>query len=398
MNAGCSSRTKIAFAGQSVVHVAHNVFGGNACTKRRGAEEQEHQDAEHADEERAVEPRLDPAMRERQQQVEDARERSATSRCGRSCTARCTTTRPARSATTTKPMPSMAIPNGRLTGDAQRVEPDRDRHADDQQLQQPASERRVARRASPRPSPRVADAHQPAGERQATFNRRGTDRDRAAWTCGASVMAMRTCPACGARSLRRRLYAAAGRTQRATGVLDVGHAHSAAPDQADPEREPGGIPPSDLDQARRTSMAAERTWLAWWRSALAASAGALAVGRLAPDVLAVAPWPYILLGCGYAALAIGLLLVGAQRQRAARARAADRRAPPLSFRTVGVFTAGGVVLAVHDGRPGDRPDASRRPRAAQRGNWSRRCGAMPGVVDRTGPCHPDRMMRPCHCA
>ena len=62
-------------------------------------------------------------------------------------------------------------------------------------------------------------------------------------------------------------------------------------------------------------MAAERTWLAWWRSALAASAGALAVGRLAPDLLHVAPWPYILLGCGYASLAIGLLIVGRARQR-----------------------------------------------------------------------------------
>jgi uncharacterized membrane protein YidH (DUF202 family) len=73
--------------------------------------------------------------------------------------------------------------------------------------------------------------------------------------------------------------------------------------------------PSDLDQARRTSMAAERTWLAWWRAALAASAGSLAVGRLAPELLHVAPWPYVLLGCGYASLAIGLLIVGAQRQR-----------------------------------------------------------------------------------
>jgi uncharacterized membrane protein YidH (DUF202 family) len=27
-------------------------------------------------------------------------------------------------------------------------------------------------------------------------------------------------------------------------------------------------PSSDLDQERRTSMAAERTWLAWWRTAL----------------------------------------------------------------------------------------------------------------------------------
>ena len=62
-------------------------------------------------------------------------------------------------------------------------------------------------------------------------------------------------------------------------------------------------------------MAAERTWLAWWRTSLGASAGALAVGRFAPELLDVAAWPYILLGCGYASLAVGLLIVGAQRQR-----------------------------------------------------------------------------------
>ena len=93
-------------------------------------------------------------------------------------------------------------------------------------------------------------------------------------------------------------------------------------------------------------MAAERTWLAWWRSALAASAGALAVGRLAPELLAVAPWPYILLGCAYAALAIGLLVVGAQRQRGLEYALRNGEHHPLSFRTVGVFTAGGIVLAM----------------------------------------------------
>src|SRR3954469_590971 len=86
--------------------------------------------------------------------------------------------------------------------------------------------------------------------------------------------------------------------------------HTDAGDEATPRP----IAPSDLDQARRTSMAAERTWLAWWRTALGAPAGALAVGRLAPQVLHVAAWPYILLGCGYATLAVGLLVVGAQRQ------------------------------------------------------------------------------------
>src|SRR5918998_1665508 len=88
-----------------------------------------------------------------------------------------------------------------------------------------------------------------------------------------------------------------------------------APEHVGPADEPHAVPAADLDQARRTSMAAERTWLAWWRSALAASAGALAVGRFAPELLAVAAWPYVLLGCGYAVLAIGLLIVGARRQR-----------------------------------------------------------------------------------
>jgi uncharacterized membrane protein YidH (DUF202 family) len=105
-------------------------------------------------------------------------------------------------------------------------------------------------------------------------------------------------------------------------------------------------PPEDLDQARRTSMAAERTWLAWWRSALAATAGALGVGRLAPAVLDVAPWPYVLLGCAYASLAIGLLVVGAQRQRDLERALRTGRHVPLRFRVVGLFTAGDVALAL----------------------------------------------------
>jgi uncharacterized membrane protein YidH (DUF202 family) len=104
--------------------------------------------------------------------------------------------------------------------------------------------------------------------------------------------------------------------------------------------------PADLEQARRTSMAAERTWLAWWRTALAASAGALGVGRLAPEVLHVAPWPYIVLGCAYAGLSIGLLAVGAQRQRALERAQRTGEHSQLTFRAVAVFTLGGIALAV----------------------------------------------------
>jgi putative membrane protein len=115
----------------------------------------------------------------------------------------------------------------------------------------------------------------------------------------------------------------------------------------DPDRpgEPSAAAPA-ADVAQRTSMAAERTWLAWWRTALAATVGSLAVGRLAPEVLHVASWPYVVLGIGYAGLAVGLLVTGAQRQRDlqhAVERGTDAR---LSFRLVTLFTVGGVALAL----------------------------------------------------
>lgn len=118
-------------------------------------------------------------------------------------------------------------------------------------------------------------------------------------------------------------------------------------DQSMTERDsPPDAPPLAADVVQRTSMAAERTWLAWWRTALAATAGSLAVGRLAPEVLDVAPWPYVVLGTGYAALAVGLLVTGALRQRDLKQALDSGSHAPLSFRLVTLFTVGGVLLAL----------------------------------------------------
>jgi inner membrane protein YidH len=93
-------------------------------------------------------------------------------------------------------------------------------------------------------------------------------------------------------------------------------------------------------------MAAERTWLAWWRTALAATAGALGVGRLAPSLLQVAAWPYVVLGCSYAAIAISLLVIGASRQRKLHRTLATGEPAPVSFALVAAFTLAGALLAV----------------------------------------------------
>ena len=117
-------------------------------------------------------------------------------------------------------------------------------------------------------------------------------------------------------------------------------------EQAPPTTEQVTTVPPELQQVRRTSLAAERTWLAWWRTALAASAGALGVGRLAPELLKVAPWPYIVLGTCYGLLAIALLLAGAARQREVERVHQEGGHAPLRFLVVALFTGGGILLAV----------------------------------------------------
>jgi putative membrane protein len=86
---------------------------------------------------------------------------------------------------------------------------------------------------------------------------------------------------------------------------------------------PEGSNPDTTDASRRTSLAAERTWLAWWRTGLGATAVAVAVGRILPGLAGGARWPLRLLGLGYGILAVAILVIGALRQN--RVAAALRR-------------------------------------------------------------------------
>jgi putative membrane protein len=67
---------------------------------------------------------------------------------------------------------------------------------------------------------------------------------------------------------------------------------------------------------RRTSLAVERTYLAWWRTGLTAFAVALATARVVPELgKAKVQWPYTVLGIGFAVFGSACILVGEQRRR-----------------------------------------------------------------------------------
>lgn len=103
---------------------------------------------------------------------------------------------------------------------------------------------------------------------------------------------------------------------------------------------------TDRDVTRRTLLAAERTWLAWWRSAIAAAAAAVAVGGVVPQLVDGARTPYVVLGAGYAGLAIAVFVGAGRRQARLAARLDEGGYEPVSSRWVLGLTAAGVLLAL----------------------------------------------------
>lgn len=77
------------------------------------------------------------------------------------------------------------------------------------------------------------------------------------------------------------------------------------------------------DASRRTRLANERTYLAWWRTGLTALAVCVALGQIVPGVSDVTRWPYQLVGAGYGLLGLAFMVVGHIRVRTVE-RAVDR--------------------------------------------------------------------------
>jgi putative membrane protein len=69
------------------------------------------------------------------------------------------------------------------------------------------------------------------------------------------------------------------------------------------------------DATRRTRLANERTYLAWWRTGLTAFAVSLGAGKLVPALTDETRWPYSVVGVGFALLGVVFVAYGFRRHR-----------------------------------------------------------------------------------
>ncbi len=117
----------------------------------------------------------------------------------------------------------------------------------------------------------------------------------------------------------------------------------------DPSR---AVPVEDsADATRRTHLANERTYLAWWRTGLAALAVSIGAGRLVPALTDSPHWPYTIVGIGFAILGVAFIaFAGVRHRQVEQAVSRGEFAPPdtrvfLGMATLGILV-GLIVLGI----------------------------------------------------
>lgn len=100
------------------------------------------------------------------------------------------------------------------------------------------------------------------------------------------------------------------------------------------------------DATRRTRLANERTYLAWWRSALTALAVAIGAGRIAPGLAGGSVWPWRVLGAAFGVLGISMAWCGVVRHRNVERALDGGEYAPLDERVALALAVATVVLGV----------------------------------------------------
>jgi putative membrane protein len=100
------------------------------------------------------------------------------------------------------------------------------------------------------------------------------------------------------------------------------------------------------DATRRTRLATERAYLAWWRTGLTAFAVAFGAGRIVPELTGGAAWPYAALGVAFGVVGVAFIAYGYLRQKQVDEALARGDYAPLDDRAAIVFAAAGLLLGL----------------------------------------------------
>lgn len=103
---------------------------------------------------------------------------------------------------------------------------------------------------------------------------------------------------------------------------------------------------TDVDVTRRTHLANERTYLAWWRTGLGSLAAGIATGRVVPVLTHTARVPYAIVGAGFTLLGIVCVAYSYIRHREVEQALARGEFAPPDIRVVFGLALGAAVLGV----------------------------------------------------
>jgi putative membrane protein len=119
------------------------------------------------------------------------------------------------------------------------------------------------------------------------------------------------------------------------------------PDRPDPTQQIRDEIHREGDAPRRTHLANERTFLAWWRSGLASITVGFGVGKFGPAVgnPQGSDWAYVTVGAGFVLLGAAYIAYGLSRRRAIDAALGRGHVIPSDDGWFTAFTAATLVLA-----------------------------------------------------
>ena len=100
------------------------------------------------------------------------------------------------------------------------------------------------------------------------------------------------------------------------------------------------------DATRRTRLATERTYLAWWRTGLTCLAVGFGAGRLVPDLSQGTKWPFEVIGVLFALVGVAFIAYGYVRQKQVEEALVRADYAPLNDRAALVFASLGVLLGL----------------------------------------------------